>query len=896
MLILAEKVTAAEASSNKFALAVSGYSSKTGGEGAQEEVFSEVSALKVEAEEAVGFARKSVVEQLKQVVNYTAAQRATVTQELTTLRARSEKCFAEVTRRAKDWSHREQNAAAVKVLQELTSGAEKLEADLENVQKVGNRSLLAANKFVFLTGMLSQSFATALAAASETIGGVGAILKEITPNEKATQDEFLAFLDRFASEHSGDGTCFSPERSIAIFKHLTHGQGELTAEHVKDMFRERLTCSRTVPLFSSAEGGEAAGSLEVGEVIEVVEPLQDNPLGLMQCVLCRDATRMWAARRSGEESNFELSVVGSGQLESIEALANVLHARCQAMFEYSDRKVQEASALDKGALADAKQKIVQQRMKVNVFRSKVDQLRKRIAVARGAVVQQSKDELQKSRELWYKGHLTRKFKEVSVVVEAAEGKASKVIESVKVGSVFKNKDKGVLELESLRRDAAAAIKGLEEARRVLQDFVKSQEGYKGPGHTSSTDIRVKLMSLTSRVNSTEKKTTLAAEQVRTAHAQRAKVALESARKSLKAAVGRTCESSDALFDKHAAGKENLTEELFRELVQALPDHGLTEEHIVLLFGDFGGSGLRRPEFAKETQGFCVLSAPVQVVDASGSSFELETGELLEVMEAAVGGATESRVRVISSGIIGLASIGGGVAKFAEKPYMQCVAPGELCVSLDGGHLRPLKIEEMLELLEGPTTYVETPEPETEVRLYGLCNGVKGWLVAQDAVGTTVASLSEKTYVCKKTIAITDSYDIRSGKAKRKIQVGELLQATEDVEKSPESGPEMVRLHVKVVKDGVEGWVTTKGSNGTVFVEASSKHWNVQADAVLRAGEDETSEVVASLKAGDIFEVAAAAEVAKEETKRVVRVRSLDDCATGWIVSSSGDLPVKFHAS
>merc|ERR1712136_483141 len=100
---------------------------------------------------------------------------------------------------------------------------------------------------------------------------------------------------------------------------------------------------------------------------------------------------------------------------------------------------------------------------------------------------------------------------------------------------------------------------------------------------------------------------------------------------------------------------------------------------------------------------------------------------------------------------------------------------------------------------------------------------------------------------------------RSGKAKRKIQVGELLQATEDTEKSSDSGPEMVRLHVKVVKDGVEGWVTTKGSNGTVFVEASSKHWNVQADA---------------------------AEVAAEQTKRVVRVRSLDDCATGWILSSS----------
>lgn len=509
------------------------------------------------------------------------------------------------------------------------------------------------------------------------------------------------------------------------------------------------------------------------------------------------------------------------------------------------------------------------------------------------VVKQAKEWSEK-RDQWFQAHLTKALEEVIAVVQSADVKATKVLEGVQGMATFKNKERGIMEMETMKREADEAIKSLAGAAKAVETLEKSHESNKGAGQ--GLESRVKIMSLKSRVSAKEKKVSVVAEQIRTMHAEKTKASLESARKALKAAARRTGESSDSIFERHGGGADQLSEESFRSLVQSLPDHGLAEEQITLLFGDSGATGLRRPEFAKATQEFRVCTKAVAILDASGMSHEMPVGEILELVEAASpGGASQSRVRAVSRGICGSATIASADTKPANKPFVRCVQPTDLFEQADEKStvVRQLRADEVLELLEGPRTLLEETEAETEVRMYvkSSKDGSVGWLLTRDAVGTTRATPSTGVYVCKKTVAMTDILDVASAKAKRKLEVGEVFAAvgSEEVETNGTT-----RRQLKSVKHGDDGWVTLKSNRGATLVEASTSHWVVEHETVLRVSQDDASDEIRTLEVGELVE-AVAAPNEKTETKQVTHLRSLDDCASGWIVCSSLSSPsVKPH--
>merc|ERR1712232_1389596 len=76
------------------------------------------------------------------------------------------------------------------------------------------------------------------------------------------------------------------------------------------------------------------------------------------------------------------------------------------------------------------------------------------------------------------------------------------------------------------------------------------------------------------------------------------------------------------------------------------------------------------------------------------------------------------------------------------------------------------------------------------------------------------------YRVVKDTALTDSFDINSGATLRKVERDELLV----VQKGPDIDEKLgfPRVLVKSILDGMTGWVTVKGNQGTHFLEETRK--------------------------------------------------------------------------
>jgi len=72
----------------------------------------------------------------------------------------------------------------------------------------------------------------------------------------------------------------------------------------------------------------------------------------------------------------------------------------------------------------------------------------------------------------------------------------------------------------------------------------------------------------------------------------------------------------------------------------------------------------------------------------------------------------------------------------------------------------------------------------------------------------------KIYICTTLVALTDAQDIKTGKAIRKLAVGETFTVLE----GPVEIGGLTRLRAKTSKDEKEGWITLKGNAGTVYAK------------------------------------------------------------------------------
>merc|ERR1712113_816087 len=141
--------------------------------------------------------------------------------------------------------------------------------------------------------------------------------------------------------------------------------------------------------------------------------------------------------------------------------------------------------------------------------------------------------------------------------------------------------------------------------------------------------------------------------------------------------------------------------------------------------------------------------------------------------------------------------------------------------------------------------------------------------------------------------MTDNFDLKACKPIRKVDVGEVIEVVDDEQQKADPDKEIKRMRFRAARDGKEGWVTLKGSQGTIFVDVSPSHYVIDKDIVLYEDWAKGSEEVRKLKAGEAFEALDPPKEVKQDSKIVLRTRALEDGTVGWLSFSVGPhAPVK----
>lgn len=147
-------------------------------------------------------------------------------------------------------------------------------------------------------------------------------------------------------------------------------------------------------------------------------------------------------------------------------------------------------------------------------------------------------------------------------------------------------------------------------------------------------------------------------------------------------------------------------------------------------------------------------------------------------------------------------------------------------------------------------------------------------------------------VTKDTV-VTDGLKIKESKTLRRLEVGEVVEVLEGPRQ--EEAVKVPRIRVLVMKDQVEGWVTTAGNQGTPFLEEGGSTFKVVAETIMTptfvidsseatASTRKLKDTTRKLKVGEIVEVR---EWPKKEAKSGLmrmKCRTRSDGVTGFVTT------------
>lgn len=213
----------------------------------------------------------------------------------------------------------------------------------------------------------------------------------------------------------------------------------------------------------------------------------------------------------------------------------------------------------------------------------------------------------------------------------------------------------------------------------------------------------------------------------------------------------------------------------------------------------------------------------------------------------------------------------------RKPYLHCEVKTAINTAFESvsKELRTMQPGEVLEVLEGPRQ--EPALTSQRVRGKAMKDGKQGWVTLTDSCGN-VNLEQAPVLLCKQGVAITTTFDISGGKSLRKLTVGEALQILEGPTKDEKRNFTRIKARSRV--DGVEGWVTMQGNQGTSYVEETDSHYVCTQEAALQRAFGTDSAEHRKLQVGEVFEVA---DGPKAETRDgYFRVKGPD----GWVTLSA----------
>lgn len=148
------------------------------------------------------------------------------------------------------------------------------------------------------------------------------------------------------------------------------------------------------------------------------------------------------------------------------------------------------------------------------------------------------------------------------------------------------------------------------------------------------------------------------------------------------------------------------------------------------------------------------------------------------------------------------------------------------------------------------------------------------------------------YKVAKETALTDLRSVKSSTAKRRLEVNEVLEVLEGPVR--EDTQDLLRVRCKACSDGLEGWATVAGNQGTVFLREGGSLFKVVKETILTesfslSGDKDTKrrlkDVTRKVKEGEVLEVWEWPRT--EPTTGLIRMRCKlkSDGAVGWLTTT-----------
>ena len=133
---------------------------------------------------------------------------------------------------------------------------------------------------------------------------------------------------------------------------------------------------------------------------------------------------------------------------------------------------------------------------------------------------------------------------------------------------------------------------------------------------------------------------------------------------------------------------------------------------------------------------------------------------------------------------------------------------------DSEAVRALAKDEAVELIEGPKE--ERSDALVRVKGRAVSDGAIGWVTMKDRFLRPWSQY----YRCTNATVINDALAVKNAVTIRKLEVGETVEVIE----GPilESSLDVMRVRARADLDGVVGWVTLKGNQGTPFLVCKTR--------------------------------------------------------------------------
>mmetsp|Transcript_97686 Transcript_97686/g.285161 ORF Transcript_97686/g.285161 Transcript_97686/m.285161 type:complete len:1813 (+) Transcript_97686:1-5439(+) len=747
------------------------------------------------------------------------------------LQARLSEARVEVAKAKMAVSDRESKIVAKKLLTEANEMVARLEDEVQKASDFSAPLLERGGEEFLVLGSL-QKLAAAL---RDQMGEKGLSTEEVfkqiagEAGGKVPQEAFLAYLEALPLELKREELTFTEDRRAAIFKKMdAEKEGSVSLEGFRSIFSTRYVCVKTISVTDDFEVLESktTAKIEPQEVLEAIgNPKVEEATGM---------TRIECKVVSTGKVGF-VTMVGNGGTVYIEAIspfkifAEEMDKKIEASFKSADKvaaffkaRSSELAQTGKAALAEARAELVKLRLKVSTAAASLDELRKKSAAA--------KKNFPKREQLDKDAHIEIREKKAAAVISADIAARTEAMEAC-----LKQLESAVGPLASLKgaeldgfatpastlRQAeelsAAALRSVAEARALREEQL-AKVGKAVRG--PFVDLKRELQKLELKAAAAQKKAAGSLEAARGACQSIADGRCGRAAAALRAEVQSRGLTNEGLFEELLRpGEDRISEEAFSQHLQSLEGLSLSPEQALLLCRHVEADGVSRRKFLAFLQQYFSVVKAIAITD----EFDVASAKIL----------------------------------------------------------RTADVEEIIEVLEGPTSHEKLGL--ARIRGRSLTDGVEGWISVKGNQGSTfLQKVMKPFYACTKEVLLERDFKSEGDDgAVRTLQAEEVLELLEGPRK--ETLEPSLRVRGKAVKDGAIGWLTVKDKKGVVFAEADDKYYSCTTSVAMTDERDiKTCNVIRKLDKGEML--LALAEPVLDEGAGVTRIngKALKDGKVGWI--------------